>query len=289
MRKVRTVADVVRIEGNGVFSGKSVPIKLLPAKEGTGIRFFRKDIAEGEVILASAEFLGPDSEHCTVLEKDGTQVRVTEHLMCALYLLGIRNLNVQLYGEELPSGDGSPSFFFQAIKKVGVVDQNDEWDTLEIERSLRVEEEGGYIELHPARDLSIDYTLIHPHPRIGRQLYRFEMSSEPISEILQARTFITVEEAKELMNTGLLQNTDLSAGIVVGDEGFSTELRFERELVCHKVGDFLGDFSLLGLDVTARIVCYKSGHKLNHRLLKLLSKEKKSVSSRRSNAHTPDE
>ncbi len=47
-------------------------------------------------------------------------------------------------------------------------------------------------------------------------------------------------------------------------------LRYKDEFVRHKILDFIGDLSLLGMPIIGHVVANRSGHTLNHALLETL-------------------
>ncbi len=272
----RTIARPTSVLGIGLHSGKKVTLKLLPATSDTGIVFQRVDKAGLPPIKAHANFVGATENNTTLGEGAGA-VHTVEHLLSALYGFGINNLYIEVDGPEIPIMDGSSGSFVFLLKEAGVSQLNKSREFLVITERVRVQDGEKWAEVSPSSALSIDSTIAFPHPLIGVQKKSFRFSCESyISEIARARTFGLLSDVDYLKRRGLIKGGSLDNAIVLDDfkvvnpEG----LRFVDEFVRHKVLDTIGDMSLLGHDIAAKITTYKSGHNIHNQLCRAILSQK---------------
>lgn len=254
--------------GIGLHSGKKVTLKLSPASADTGIVFKRSDIPNAPLMRADARSVGA-TENNTTLGEGHTAIHTVEHLLAALYGLGINNAYCEVSGPEIPIMDGSSASFVFILKETGVQNLNKTKKFMIITDTVRVEHNGTWAQIEPADSLIIDSTIIFAHPVIKMQKQIMNFSCESfINEISRARTFGMLRDVDMLKRRGLVQGGSLDNAIVLDDfkvvnnEG----LRFEDEFVRHKILDTIGDISLLGHEVVGKITTYKSGHKVHNQL-----------------------
>lgn len=264
----RTLAKEVQVTGIGLHSGKKVTLKLFPAEADTGIVFKRTDIKNSKKMRADARTVGA-TENNTTLGGGEDCVHTVEHLLSALYGLGINNVYCEIDGPEIPIMDGSSASFVFILKETGVQNLNKSKQFMVLVDKVRVEANGTWAEIEPANNLVIDSTIVFAHPIIKAQNQVFEFSCENfISEISRARTFGMLKDVDHLKRKGLVKGGSLDNAIVLDDfkvvnpEG----LRFADEFVRHKILDTIGDISLLGYEVAGKITTYKSGHYLHNQL-----------------------
>lgn len=264
----RTLAKEVQVTGIGLHSGKKVTLKLHPAEADTGIVFRRTDIMGSRPMRADARTVGA-TENNTTLGEGAESVHTVEHLLSALYGLGINNVYCEIDGPEIPIMDGSSASFVFILKETGVQNLNKSKKFMVLTEKVRVEKNGTWAEIEPASNLVIDSTIVFAHPVIKSQNQVFEFSCENfISEISRARTFGMLKDVDTLKRKGLVKGGSLDNAIVLDDfkvvnpEG----LRFADEFVRHKILDTIGDIALLGYEVAGKITTYKSGHYLHNQL-----------------------
>ena len=264
----RTLAKEVQVTGIGLHSGKKVTLKLHPAEADTGIVFRRTDIMGSRPMRADARTVGA-TENNTTLGEGVESVHTVEHLLSALYGLGINNVYCEIDGPEIPIMDGSSASFVFILKETGVQNLNKSKKFMVLTEKVRVEKNGTWAEIEPASNLVIDSTIVFAHPVIKSQNQVFEFSCENfISEISRARTFGMLKDVDTLKRKGLVKGGSLDNAIVLDDfkvvnpEG----LRFADEFVRHKILDTIGDIALLGYEVAGKITTYKSGHYLHNQL-----------------------
>jgi len=271
--KQRTIQQAVHAIGIGVHSGEKVGLSLRPAPENTGIVFVRSDLGHQEV-RAYAENVS-DTTLSTSISQHDVQVATVEHLMSALWGIGIDNLYVELTGEEVPIMDGSAAPFVDLINSVGIVEQAASRHFLMIKRELKVAQGDAEAILRPFKGFKATYTFAADHPVYNRypKVAAIDFSSVSyVDEVSQARSFGLESELcqAQAINKCLGSSLDNAVGIsdneIMNDGG----LRCEDEFVKHKLLDVMGDLYLLGKPILGEFIGFKSGHALNNKLARAL-------------------
>ncbi|MFH1504414.1 MAG: UDP-3-O-acyl-N-acetylglucosamine deacetylase [Candidatus Omnitrophota bacterium] len=272
MEKRRTIKNKVLFEGIGLHTGKQAKLELLPAGPDTGILFIRKDI-EPTAIIKADSWTVLDSKKFprrTSIGIDGVHVHTIEHLMAALHILGVDNIQINIWGEEVPGLDGSAKDFVEKIKQAGLQDQNIERRRLIIKEPLWVEEGLSNITVLPYPVLRISYVLDYDSPLIGSVYTDITLSNDLKSNIYEARTFCLEREVQSLLSMGLGKGANHKNTLVVSEKGIiDNELRFPDEFVKHKILDLIGDLYLAG-HIRGHVIAIKGGHSLNIKLLEKL-------------------
>lgn len=262
----RTIAKEVSVTGIGIHSGKKVTLKMFPAEANSGIIFRRSDISGSKLIKADARNVGPTRNN-TTLGEGNDAIHTVEHLLSALYGLGIDNVYCEIDGPEVPIMDGSSASFVFVLKETGVENLNKSKKFMVITDTVEVEHNGTYAKIEPAKNLIIDSTIVFAHPTINTQNEIFEFScANYIEEISRARTFGMLKDVDMLKRMGLAKGGSLDNAIVLDDYKVINNdgLRFKDEFVRHKILDTIGDVSLLGYELAGKITTYKSGHYLHN-------------------------
>lgn len=268
-----TLSRPVRVSGVGLHTGRRAHVALHPAESGRGIVFFRTDV--GAVIPAVAEETAR-FDHATTLGRPGREIGTVEHLLSALVGIGIHDLLVEVDGPELPILDGSAAPWLEAIHEGGLLRLHDVPSPFTPVAPVSVTGPNGKrIEIRPARDLRVTYTIDFPHTAIGRQSITVVVTPESYSRHLApARTFGFLAEYETLKAHGLARGASLENCIVVGEEGVEGgALRFPDEFVRHKALDLLGDLALVGRPVLGHVVATRAGHALHAALARRLREE----------------
>ncbi len=270
MEKQKTIASSLVLEGVGLHTGKSTRIELHPSSPDSGIVFVRKDLPS-EVIIKADCYSVVDPEvfpRRTSIGNNSVYIHTVEHLMAALCLLGIDNLRINIWGEEIPGMDGSAKYFVERIKDVGIVEQDNPRKYLTIKEPIFLQEGASSIAVFPYNTLRISYTLNYNHPFINTSYLDITLNGKLEDDIYQARTFCLEEEVKPLLDLGLGKGSNYENTLVVAKDGvINNTLRVADEFVKHKVLDLLGDLYLLG-PLKGYVIAIKSGHNLNIRLVK---------------------
>jgi UDP-3-O-[3-hydroxymyristoyl] N-acetylglucosamine deacetylase len=273
MLRQRTIKKPVHAIGIGVHSGSKVRMTLRPAGENTGIVFVRMDCG-GQLVPACAENVS-DTTLSTSIAKGDVQVATVEHLMSALWGIGIDNLVVELSAEEVPIMDGSAAPFVYLINTVGIVEQEAPKEFIRVKREMRVTQGDAEAVLTPYDGFKADYTFVADHPVYNRypKIAELDFSSVSyVNEVSRARSFGLVKELEQAqsINKCLGSSLENAVGIdeysVINDDG----LRYQDEFVKHKLLDVIGDLYLLGRPILGAFRGFKSGHALNNKLARAL-------------------
>ena len=268
----RTLQRTVGTQGIGLHSGRTINLTISPAPAGTGVVFVRTDLEPAVVVPARTENV-VDTALATTLgvQVGGRTVRVgtVEHLLSALYGMGIDNARVEVDGPEVPVMDGSAGPFLFMLKGAGVEVQKHFKRFLVVRHPVEVAEGEKIARLVPARTFGISCTIDFDHPLIRSQILRFDFSDRTYHrEIGRARTFGFLRDVERMKAAGLGLGGSLDNAIIVDDFSILNPdgLRFPDEFVRHKILDAIGDLALIGMPVIGHLTAVKSGHALNHRL-----------------------
>ncbi len=270
----KTIEKTASIEGKGLFSGKPCRLRFVPAEPDRGIVFVRTDTSPPTRIPCDVSH-SPQRDRRTSLAVEGASVETVEHVLAAVWGMGIDNLTIELDAVEVPAPDASPLPFAKALHEAGIIEQDSQREVYVIDQPVAVTEDGASLAALPGvgEHLDILYDLEYPaNTSIGRQMCSFALDKEDfLAEIAPARTFLLEQEAREFQARGIGTHLTTEDVVVMGAGGVvDNELRFEDEHVRHKIGDLLGDLALLGRRMSGRIVANRSGHKLNRQLVSKL-------------------
>ncbi len=273
----KTIRKTVWTDGVGIHSGKPVRVTIAPARPGQGVGFIREDVDE-EVRIPALFSRIRNTELATTLSEGEVSVATVEHVAAALFALGVDNVTVRLTGPEVPILDGSAKPFVELLESAEIVDAGEPGKAARIVRPLRVESGDCWAELGPdGGGLSMDYTIVYENPHVGTQ--RFCCNVDPdvfIREVAPARTFGLFNDIDGMYARGLALGGSLANAVVIGDNGVLNPegLRFPDECVRHKCLDAVGDLSLFGMPLIGKFTAHKSGHRLNHLLVRELFVQK---------------
>lgn len=268
-----TIRDQVIIEGIGVHSGARSTVTLNPAEAGTGIIFSRVDQDFSELRARATDVQLGDLS--TVLgDPSRGGVATVEHLMAALFGLGVDNCFVEVDGPELPILDGSAITFVDAIESVGIVPVAAPRRAIKVLKPLIIEHNGSVVEIAPYEGgLRLEVEIDFGTPLIGRQAVGCDLSPSVFRrEIARARTFGFMTDVSRLWAAGRALGASLDNTVVLGEgrvlnpEG----LRWRDEFVRHKMLDAIGDLGMAGLPIIGKFKSFKGGHRLNVSLVRAL-------------------
>lgn len=274
MIKQRTLKQATKVTGIGLHSGKKVTLTLRPAPANTGIIYARTDLDPVVYFPANAESIR-DTQLCTcMINDDGVRISTVEHLNAAMSALGLDNLIVEVDAPEIPIMDGSSSPFIYLLLDAGIEEQNASKRFIRIKEKVRVEEGDKWAEFKPYhKGLKLDFTIDFNHPMISSEVrnYKMEFSAQNfIQKLSRARTFTFMKDVEYLQSIGLALGGSLDNAIVLDEFRILNEegLRFNDELVRHKMLDAIGDLFMCGYNILGDFSAYKSGHGLNNKLLR---------------------
>jgi len=269
--KQRTLSNSIRASGVGLHSGEKVNMTLRPAAKDTGIIFRRLDIEPIQQIPARAESV-IDTMLGTTIAKKNASVMTVEHILAAFAGLGIDNALIDLDGPEVPIMDGSSASFIFLIESAGIEEQNASKKFLRIKKKIRVEDGEKFAEFKPYNGYRISFEIDFDHPMIKSKLTKLSVDFSTLTflkEISRARTFGFLKEIETLRSKNLALGGSLDNAIVFDDYRILNQdgLRYQDELVRHKILDVVGDLYLMGHILVGEFNGYKSGHELNNKLI----------------------
>jgi UDP-3-O-[3-hydroxymyristoyl] N-acetylglucosamine deacetylase len=253
-----TLRAPVRFDGVGLHTGEQASVEVRPAAANSGLTFLLGSIR----VPATAEYV-IDTSRATVLGSDGASVSTTEHLLSALFAMGVSNAEIVVTGPEIPVRDGSAAEFAAAIDATGVEVQGVARATVTLERPMVVQNGDKMVAIVPSDEFRVRFIADFPAP-VGTQYYYGVVDAPTyVAEIAAARTFGYLHEVEALRARGLALGGSLENAIVFAPDGPMQPLRWPNEVVRHKVLDLIGDFALLGAWPLCEIVAVKSGHALH--------------------------
>jgi UDP-3-O-[3-hydroxymyristoyl] N-acetylglucosamine deacetylase len=264
----QTLAAPIEFSGVGLHTGELATMRVLPAPAKKGIVFRRVDLDNFE-LRADVGSVARVA-YATTLMNRGVWISTVEHLLSALYALGVDNAYVELDNFEVPILDGSALPYTEAIERVGTVQHRTRRNYIRVTKPFILEESGKTIAIYPSENFSIEYEIGFKHPLIGHQKLEVEMTADNYRNLIApARTFGFYHEVQALQASGLVRGGSLENAIVLTENGMlnETSLRYGDEFVRHKILDLLGDFALIGQPVLGRLVANRAGHALHTRFV----------------------
>ena len=252
-------------------------MKIIPAEPNTGIVFKRTDLKNNNFIVPSI-FNVASTNFCTTISNEfGAKVSTIEHLMAALFGLGIDNALIEIDSEEVPILDGSAKEFIEKINLVGIAYSDVPIKIIKIEKKIFIEDGNKTMSIEPNKiSLDIDFEIKYKNQLIGNQRNSVNVYEDDLTEIYSSRTFCVYEDIENLKRINLARGGSLENAIVVKDDKILNEggLRNNKEFVNHKILDCIGDIYLSGYKIIAKVVCSQGGHKLTNQLLREVFKNK---------------
>ena len=267
----KTINRDIIFKGVGLHSGANVTMTVKPAKPNSGILFKRVDLKENNIIVPNIFNVSSAVFCTTIANESGVSISTIEHLMGALYGLGIDNALVEIDNQEVPILDGSAKLFIEEISKTGIKNSEAPIKIIKIEKRIEFNDGKKTISIEPSKvSLDIDFELKYENNLIGTQRNLVSVFESDLTDIYNSRTFCLFEDIAKLKEMGLAQGGSLENAIVVKDNEILNEkgLRNKKEFVNHKILDCMGDLYLAGYKIIGKIICSQGGHKLTNQLLR---------------------
>ena len=277
----KTIKNNVSFSGIALHSGMNVNIIIKPANPNFGIVFKRIDLNQNNFVYPSFANVSNTSLNTTIENEFGVRVSTIEHLMGALFCLGIDNALIEIDNEEVPILDGSAKNFIEKISLVGIQVSDAPIKIIKINQEVIFSEGEKFISIKPSTlSLDIDFELKYKNPIIGNQRNKFKIYEDDLSEVYNSRTYCLFEDIEKIKKNGLAKGGSLENAIVVkGDEILNSEgLRNTKEFVNHKILDCIGDLYTSGYRIVASVICSQGGHYLTNQLLRKVFKNKENFS-----------
>lgn len=298
-QKQRTLANPITFSGKGLHTGEIVTMVVQPAEANTGIIFRRTDLKGTPEVEALAHNVC-DTARGTTIKNGKAKVSTIEHLMAALWTMGVDNAIVDIDAPEVPIMDGSARAYSIEIEKTGTVELDAERVYFDVEEEFLFEipKKGVEVRITPAEEYSVNVNVDYNSVVVGQQSAHFDNTVNFKEEIAPCRTFVFLHEIELLLKLGLIKGGSVENAIVVvekpisdstkkricktfGREDIEVEkgylnhlsLRFENEIARHKLLDILGDLALLGRRIKGHVEALRPGHLANTQMAQQLEKK----------------
>ena len=277
----KTIKNPVSFSGIGLHSGKPSKISVKPSSPDTGIVFKRIDQKDNSLIYPNFMNVSNTSLNTTISNGNGVKVSTIEHLMGALFGIGIDNALIEIDNEEVPILDGSAKVFIEKILTAGLELSDKPIKIIKINKKIEFKKGDKFISIEPSKlSLDIDFELKYKNKIIGNQRNKKNVYEDDLTEIFDSRTFCLYEDIEMIKKNGLAKGGSLDNAVVVkGEEVLNAEgLRNSKEFVNHKILDCIGDLYTSGYRIIASIHCSQGGHYLTNQLLKKVFENKDNFS-----------
>ena len=267
----KTIKSPVSFSGIGLHSGKPAKICVKPSNPDSGIVFKRIDLKNNNLIYPNFMNVSNTALNTTISNSNGVKVSTIEHLMGALFGIGIDNALIEIDNEEVPILDGSAKVFIEEILAAGLELSNKPIKIIKINKKIEFKKGDKFISIEPSKlSLDIDFELKYQNQIIGNQRNKKNVYEDDLTEIFESRTFCLYEDIETIKKNGLAKGGSLDNAVVVkGEEVLNPEgLRNSKEFVNHKILDCIGDLYTSGYRMIASINCSQGGHYLTNSLLR---------------------
>ena len=277
----KTIKNNVLFNGVALHSGVNVNICIKPAAPNLGIVFKRIDHKMNNLVYPNFMHVTNTSLNTTIENEFGVKVSTIEHLMGALFGLGIDNAIIEIDNEEVPILDGSAKDFIAKIMNTGVAVSDAPIKIIKINKEIKFTDGDRFISIQPSTlSLDIDFELQYKNQTIGNQRNKVKVFEDDLTDIYNSRTFCLFEDIEMIKKKGLAKGGSLKNAIVVKDDQILNEegLRNDKEFVNHKILDCIGDLYTSGYRIIASIKCSQGGHFLTNQLLRKVFQNKENFS-----------
>ena len=277
----KTLKNNISFSGIALHTGLNVNVCIKPALPNFGIVFKRVDLKSNNLIYPNFMNVTNTSLNTTVENEFGVKVSTIEHLMGALFGLGIDNVIIEIDNEEVPILDGSSKEFIEKITLSGLKTSEEPIKIIKINKEINYSEGERFISIKPSTlSLDIDFELKYQNQVIGNQQNKVKVFEDDLSDIYNSRTFCLFEDIELIKKNGLAKGGSLENAIVVKDKKILNPegLRNQKEFVNHKILDCIGDLYTSGYRIIASIKCSQGGHYLTNQLLRKVFQNKENFS-----------
>ena len=277
----KTIKNNISFSGIALHSGLDVNVCIKPASPNYGIVFKRVDLNKNNMVHPSFMNVTNTSLNTTIENEFGVKVSTIEHLMCALFGMGIDNALIEIDNEEVPILDGSAKIFIEKIILAGIEISDSPIKIIKINKEVNFSDGDRCINIKPSTlSLDIDFELKYKNPIIRNQRNKFKIYEDDLSEVYNSRTFCLFEDIELIKKNGLAKGGSLDNAVVVKDKEILNPegLRNKKEFVNHKILDCIGDLYTCGFRMIASIQCSQGGHYLTNQLLRKVFENKENFS-----------
>ena len=277
----KTIKNKVSFTGVALHTGANVNLCVKPASPNFGIVFKRTDLKNNNLVYPNFMNVTNTSLNTTIENEFGNKVSTIEHLMGALFGLGIDNALIEIDNEEVPILDGSAKLFIEKMLLSGIDVSDSPIKIIKINKEIRYSEGERFIAIKPSTlNLDIDFELKYKNKVIGNQRNRVKVYEDDLTDVYNSRTYCLFEDIEKIKKNGLAKGGSLDNAIVVQDDKILNPggLRNNKEFVNHKILDCIGDLYTSGYRIVASITCSQGGHYLTNQLLRKIFENKDNFS-----------
>tara|TARA_B100001989_G_scaffold55373_1_gene36558 strand:- start:397 stop:1317 length:921 start_codon:yes stop_codon:yes gene_type:complete len=277
----KTLKKNVKLNGVGLHSGNKVNLNIKPSEPNTGIYFKRVDLSSNNIVFPNFSNVSNTDLNTTISNEFGVKVSTIEHLMGALFGLGIDNALIEIDSDEVPILDGSAKEFIDEIIKSGLQTSNAPIKIIKINKKINFEDGERFISIEPSKlSLDIDFQIKYSNELIGNQRNKINVYEDDLNDIFNSRTYCLFEDIEKIKSLGLAKGGSLDNAVVVKGKKILNEtgLRNSKEFVNHKILDCIGDLYTSGYRVIGSVICSQGGHFLTNKLLKKVFENKANFS-----------
>ncbi len=267
----KTIKNIVKFSGVALHSGVKVNLKIKPADPNFGIVFKRVDMKINNLVYPSFMNVTNTSLNTTIENEFGTKVSTIEHLMGALFGIGIDNALIEIDNEEVPILDGSAKVFIEKIFDAGFEISNSPIKIIKINKEIEFRDGDRFIKIKPSTlSLDIDFQLKYKNDIIGNQRNKVKVYEDDLTDVYNSRTYCLFEDIEKIKKMGLAKGGSLENAVVVKNKEILNPegLRNNKEFVNHKILDCIGDLYTSGYRIVASVICSQGGHYLTNKLLR---------------------
>ena len=277
----KTIKKNTTFSGVALHSGRNVTVTIKPADPNFGIVFKRVDLKNNNLVYPNFMNVTNTSLNTTIENEYGVKVSTIEHLMGALFGLGIDNALIEINNEEVPILDGSAKEFIEKLIAAEINSSDQPIKIIKINKEVKFSDGERFILIKPSTlSLNIDFELKYKNKLIGNQRNKVKVYEDDLSDVYNSRTYCLYEDIELIKKNGLAKGGSLDNAIVVKDEKVLNNdgLRNQKEFVNHKILDCIGDLYTSGYRIVANIICSQGGHYLTNQLLRKVFQNKENFS-----------
>ena len=217
----KTIEKPVTFSGIGLHTGEKVNVSIKPAHPDTGIIFKRVDLKANNFVYPNFLNVSNTSLNTTISNQFEVKVSTIEHLMGALFGLGIDNALIEIDNEEVPILDGSAKEFIEKIIPAGLKISEAPIKIIKINKKIEFKDGEKSILIKPSKlSLNIDFEIKFKNPVIGNQKNKINVYQDNLEDIFNSRTFCLYEDIEAIKKIGLAKGGSLENAIVVKDLKF---------------------------------------------------------------------
>ena len=277
----KTLLNEINFEGIGVHTGFKAKLVLKPAAPNTGILFKRVDLKKNNIVYPNYSNV-VDTTLCTTISNEyGVKVSTIEHIMGALYGVGVDNAIIEIDTQEVPILDGSAKQFVENIKKTGLKTSDQPIKIIKINKKVIYKDKNKFISIDKSNiSGDIDFEIKYSNEIIGHQRNSINIFEDDLNDIYNSRTFCLYEDIEKLKKLNLGKGGSLDNAVVIKDSNIINKdgLRNNLEFVNHKILDCMGDLFLSGYKIIGSIECSQGGHSLTNKLLRKIFEDNRNYS-----------